>query len=877
MDKYTFNMLDNDIVKKNLSYNEILDFIRKQRGNGQFVGISDNEIFSYLNSKMTIRRTNNINTGINNTNTITKEFWDMPKEELLEKTLKTFTGGVTTDTNGQNVYTPKVIGEFFGKNNESYKYYNMNNTSYDPNNKEMKLLLCNATIINDNGMVQVNLNINKPDGQKNTANQFSLTFNPNNNKSIHRLITIAPGSGGWDATQWQEPDFKDYKNADFDSFLMSSPTGEMDCAILKFGGGVNGNESYDFVPQALDMINNGFHDTENIDNSEYRYTFTGISIGATKTVDCAKAVMQYRKETNSNNHTPMDFMLLDAANNGRDFAKALDDELKAELASTGSVIYAYEAKATGPKDAVNSVWGPLSEDDLIIVEVENAGASNHGSGRSHEQQLSNGEIKKVIDNFENYEDNKPTLVNAETENKYYLVIPKSEWDENKGQSYYEQRKAITEKQLNAFSKYREIKGMQEEGRYLNDLIGYVESENSEKSGYVNLASGETVNDDNILFAFQEIVEKANNIVGEVNKTNFRNDGFDYQLCENSTSDFPESLNRGNAFLYGISNNLLNIVSSDSQNIGIMLNDFIALDNAYGKKAIQMMNDAYSSGNYFQSDISIDRTISGDIDNSYYGIFEENIKEGSAGKIAMSDIDSMLSGNMLTGKIANALNSEYDDANRLKATIEDVINLPQGVAMGSAWVAEKARLIELSDCCDIRMTSAKKLQEAYVDALKNIKDYYDETTNLLVGSNINMGGVLDDGQIPVCEAKVTELQQEIDNLRIEYDECLIVPETISVLVSGSGTEDDPYRYETKPNPEYQIARARIAEINVLIPQKNEEINYNMIYISQLQGLANALNKSNEIVQNAILEINANYANAVKSIPIVNLSSISLGKL
>ena len=61
-------------------------------------------------------------------------------------------------------------------------------------------------------------------------------------------------------------------------------------------------------------------------------------------------------------------------------------------------------------------------------------------------------------------------------------------------------------------------------------------------------------------------------------------------------------------------------------------------------------------------------------------------------------------------------------------------------------------------------------------------------------------------------------------------------------------------------------------SVEIPERNEEINYNMTYIRQLEGLAGVLNAANATVQGAIDKVNSEYGAFVNSIPEVHVGAI-----
>ena len=900
MDKIVLEMLQNDVINMNLTQDQIAEYIRKQRSIGKFAGITDSEIYSYLNSKMhafrndAVQRNNTSSTKTINTNFRLDGNGNIVKENNKQS---------VTDN---NVNTPsKTMGNTYTTNTYPSNKSSDNSTKIsttDPSfweipKEDLAQRITNAfsnsasgnigingtPSVTDDGRVQIELYAGDTaiqDGR----NCFTITTSPNNPDSINRVVVMASGTGGW-----YQAEVLGYETGEIDEFLLNDSSANY--TVMRVANSSTSNDVYEYVPYVLEDLNNEFSGDNN--NQSFRYTFAGASASASEVIKGAQAVINYRRETNSDDHTPMDFMLIEAGDSASTFVRSMNaaTEVKDEMIRTGGIVYAYEKQQAGSGStearlAVNNL-GALTEDGMIIVEVENDGVTSHAYNgalyRSHEQQYSNGEVGRVINGFEGAgnDDYEPTYVvggdGNEHPNKYYLLIPKDSWDPKKKQDYYSQRQEVTEKQLNAFCEYREIKGYQEEpGKYLNDLIGYVESENKETGGYVNLASGASVSDDNILFDFQGIIDSANEVVSAINNTRYKNSGFDYQFCQDSTASFPESLNMANAFLYGISNTLLGVTAMDTQNIEQVLNDFIYLDNKYADQATSMMNNAYQNGNYFMGDVDVDQTNVENADKSYIGIFQENISKGQAGKISMSDIESMLSGSGLAGKIGENIQNEREDAMKLEAKINDMLSLSSNVAMGDVWEAEKARLQMLSDACKYRVAAANTLEKAYVQALESVQKYYEDTQAMLSGSTtIDMGGALDDGQIPVCEAMISQLQAEIEALRDEYDECAAVPP-----IRGTGryyTDEKGNKYEeTEPNePQYTNARNRMQAISTVeIPQRNQEINYNNIYIRQLEGLADVLNAANAIVQGAIDQVNSEYGSFVNSIPEVHVGSIEV---
>ena len=535
----------------------------------------------------------------------------------------------------------------------------------------------------------------------------------------------------------------------------------------------------------------------------------------------------------------MDFMLIDAANDAKDFVNKMNDnpKLKEELVNTGSIIYAYEADRAeihkSFKAAINN-YGSLVEDGMIIVGVTNPNGKYHAKADSHEQQFSNGELGNVVNYFS--ETTKSSLITTKSgiaeENEYFLIVPKPRSNsDDKNWDYYENRVSINEKQLNQFTEYREIKGIQPGKSYLMDLVTYIGIDNEEHEGYINLASyAPATSDDKVLFKFQDIVNKANNVITEINNTSFNANGFDYQFSHDSTTDFPESLNMGNVLLYSISNNMLDEVSCDMNNVHKILEKFLQLDHDYKEKALDMMNEAYDNGNFFKDDVSLNKVNTSGAMKVDYGIFGKKSSEGTAGRISMLDIDNILAGNTLSGYIGDGLKNEYDDAYRLQQQIDEMIYLSKDVACGKAWEAEKARLEKLSEFCSLRMEASQTLETAYIESLKLIRDY------------IGDDEYLDDG--------------ELDKYRQDLKTAKAVPPSIGTGAYIHLPNGMDYEIRKPNEPYYSDAQKQIPILEAKI--------------TKLEGLAAKLNDANKIICDAIDEVNSKYGNAVNNYSIVNLT-------
>ena len=338
----------------------------------------------------------------------------------------------------------------------------------------------------------------------------------------------------------------------------------------------------------------------------------------------------------------------------------------------------------------------------------------------------------------------------------------------------------------------------------------------------------------------------------------------------SSSTFPNSLNDGANFLYATSKDLMNKMALDIQNVEKITS---LLQETDENTLVKMLNETFGTNSLLGNSSDINSlAFDANVNNLLPDIFGVKINQGTVGRISMEDIDGIIRGNVLIGSIGNGLNQEIEETYAIKNDINNFLSTTN--MTGPVWEQLKIRFNDYINCCDDRIEASYCLQGAYVDALNLLRNYYYETADLIAGSNIYMGGALDDGQIPVCQETIVKLEADIENLKAEFDMCMAVPR---LRGTGIFVGEGRYRHEImEPNePEYTNAQMRAKEITyVVIPRKQQEIRYNNIYINQLNGLAGKLNKANEIIISAIDNIQANYTSKVSSIqPIMIDSSIS----
>ncbi len=724
--------------------------------------------------------------------------------------------------------------------------------TYDYSNKE-GYINTSANSIDSSTRYQIRLaTMNK--GETDT---MTITFDPTKTETLNRTIINYPGSGGWKAHG-----VEGYGVGNFDQYSLENDNGYV--TINMNGCGTN-PEMCKGAYNAAELIQKSYGNVA--DN--HRYVVTGASAGATSTVEMVNAIIQGRGDTD---HSPIDIMLLDGAASCEGFIAEIENNttVKNEMINSGSIIYAYESKDKdiGTKDgniiAIDNL-GQLAEKGMVIVEKDprNGGYPDHTGMNSNELMISNGESKRIVN--ESFDSNNES-------NKYNLILP------TKGSDGHYQTKEITERQLSAYSEYRKTMGSSEEIQYFKklsendlDIITLVQpnqiEEGSEKNQVTariiqkddnndsqlksNTSSNSTSQDNSTMIEYNAVVESANTIISSINETTFRdNTNLNYHFCQNTTADFPESLNQANAFLFATSGNLLNGISNDIKNIGNILESYALIDQELTNEA-GLLNGGII-GDTKAKDTSINNATYIDTNSLCTSLFGDQLKQGDVGKISASDISGMINGSELIGVIGNGLYSEYQDAKNLKESIEGLINNPN--ITSPEWKIMKERLNSYSDCCSARMKATEILEDAYLDSLIMVQDYMapDE--------------YLDDGEIGSYETKLATATAKVEQLEVENA-------TLSAIELVEETVTDPetgQSYTISNASEYYAAQQKIAANTAQIESLNIDITEYNRMLDKLYGWATVLNKANQIVDDAINQVNRIYGSEVNAINSVNVT-------
>ncbi len=295
--------------------------------------------------------------------------------------------------------------------------------------------------------------------------------------------------------------------------------------------------------------------------------------------------------------------------------------------------------------------------------------------------------------------------------------------------------------------------------------------------------------------YSGVLSSVNDIINSINTTSSLQGNIKESLTT-STSSIFDSISSGGNYLNNVSSNLLYQISLGMNNVGTMLDNFKITDANLAKIA-SGLNNGLKQGLFGSpsSTISTDKIQSFEsIVKSNTTLFDDNISIGKAGKIAVSELTSLIK------KQTDSLNSEISDASKMNTSLSNLINSSD--IQGSGWDAFKNILNKYKDCNETRSNAAQTLLDAYEEAKNKIIEY------------ISPDEEMDDGEIPEyeetiaklereiadCESKIASLKSEIARLSS------IQPKTVYTKTK-EGKKSSKLDYS-----EYNAAQARIAANN-----------------------------------------------------------------
>ena len=690
--------------------------------------------------------------------------------------------------------------------------------------------------------IRINGDIVQVDFTYQNGRSITVTFNPNDPSSLGKSLTVVPGAGG--LSEFGVAD--GYKTGQLNNYYLD---GNADYTSITFGGPYS-DENYatssiadKAVPQIEEIINGG---------NNPRHVVAGASQGSINTVDLAGEIFASYGDSEKQ---PVDIMLLDAKSdqaNGKGgcqpFVDYLNDHptVKQDLIDTGSVVYAYEGNnaITGSPDKALAALKELSSDGVHTLMIVNPELNAHGGVNSPEENISNGEVDKIFNGFD-IDPSIKELAAGKQENLYYIIDPNEEDGLKKDAEG--NIIAVTDDQV---SKYLES-SREEVRKNFNDL-STLEHITLQETPFKDVASTTENNNSRTSINYDSVVNNTNFVVDSINKTSFINNDFDYQYCD-STTTFPESLNEANAYLFNTSGALLNGIANDTKNIEQILLNYAYIDAHLADEAAYL-NPENNYGYYSREDVNVDKTATNEEQTRITSIFGENIAQGDAGKISLTDLENMVNGSQLTGPIGEGLANEMEDARDLKEKLENLLNSTD--IEDPTWNIMKDRLMEYQLCCDLRIAAAEILNDAYVESLNYVMDYMAPYKNL------------DDSEIPKYTDRIDKAIAKIAQLEATNTALGLVEAT---PIYGNDEEGNEIICGYDYSPVYEAQR-QIAANNEDIAVLQQQLIADQKYLDKLNGLAQTLNDANKIIDNALLEVENLYTNEVSTIDSVFVTPI-----
>ena len=692
----------------------------------------------------------------------------------------------------------------------------------------------------------------------------NLIYNPNDPTSLDNFFLVgrgtydgSPGDGNFDG---------DVAKAAFES---SNPVDYTTITIA--GTSQDSRVQVDSTcNQAMSMLKKYYDDpfaTQDTSSKTQTYSsavVSGASANGQNTVISVQEYMNSMKTDDAGVKRPIHIMLFDSAyadsNGGRErcemFTKALlkNDEVVNYMKDSNSVIFAYPQAYNGQKTLYNQAAGQLikvNDEGIAVVMCFNEDNRNHSTiygdydsrmaqsniyNASAEDEARLGEQKRVM-----AMDFSPTGNAYLDKNEYQF------FDEN-GELH-----DLPAERINEFV-----------DAYYNDRLGeFIEKiDNNEPYELTShdLLSGQ------VKVVYSSVINNLGGIISLINNTNF-NDAKTRVIGSNSTADLFNNLSSSNNYLFGLSSNLLNGISNDVNNIEQMLTNWAKTDADLANLA-NSLNNGNLNASLVGDSFTMDSMHFSEITSSFSGLFSGRVSEGSVGKISMSDLGSMFNGTTLTGSLGNLLDSEISDARNLQNSINSLISNPNIASPG--WNSMLNRLNFYEGCCEVRGWAAETLKAAYEKAFKIIYDhiYPDED--------------MDDSQIPEYVDKIEKLTKDINQaiftiaaLKAQNNVLSAVGPNCTTWYDEKGNECGYCDY----SPVY-AARAQIATNNALIESTTrakeiaeEAREEAKIYLNRLRELSVKMNEANNIINDAINQIESKYASEVYHVDTPRLSSIA----
>lgn len=208
--------------------------------------------------------------------------------------------------------------------------------------------------------------------------------------------------------------------------------------------------------------------------------------------------------------------------------------------------------------------------------------------------------------------------------------------------------------------------------------------------------------------------------------------------------------------------------------------------------------------------------------------------GTTGKISMSDINKVFSGGKLSGVLLENIESEINNSNALISEIssfQDSIKSSYYL-QGEVWNKISNKLDGYIDLMNSRIQSSNELKDAYTKALQLISDFMDGYD------------YIDDGELPILEANLKQLEAEITNCNH------IMTAKITVYTTDANGN-------TSSHEEFAFSAGERAAAQKLLQECEELKAIIEAYIEKINMLPEILSRAEQIVNDALSNIYSNY--------------------
>ena len=692
----------------------------------------------------------------------------------------------------------------------------------------------------------------------------NMVYNPNDPSSLDRFFEVGRGTfdgyspdGHFDLDLTKTA-FETDKYADFTTITVAGTSTD---SRIKVDSTCN---------QVMSMLKKYYDDPFAVQESgsktqTYNASIVGgASANGQNTVYTVQEFMNSMKTDSNGNKQPIHIMLFDDAyadSNGPKekcemFTKTLlnNKEVVEYMKDSNSVVFAYPQAASGQKVLYNQAAGQLSkvnDEGIAVVMCFNDKNYSHSTiTPSYEERMAQSIKYNISPEDEGRLGEQLRIMTmdfSKTGNDYL---------DNNEYQFFDENGHLHDLPAERINEYVDA--------FYNDRLGEFIEKLDNNEAY-ELTSHDLLTGQ-VKVVYSSVISNLGGIINLINNTNFSESNTRVNGA-NSTASLFDNLSSSNNYLFGLSSNLLNGISNDVNNIEQMLTNWAKTDADLANLA-STLNNGDLNASLVGDSFAMDSMHFSEITSSFSSIFSGRVTEGSVGKISMSDIGSVFNGSGLTGSLGNLLDTEISDARNLQNSITSLISNPNIASPG--WNSMLDRLNFYEGCCEVRGWAAETLKDAYERAFKIIYDhiYPDED--------------MDDGQIPEYVDKIEQLTRDINeaimkiaSLRAQNSVLAAVGPDCTTWIDENGNECGYCDY----SPVY-AARAQIAANNALIESTTrakeiaeEAKKEAIIYLNRLKELSVKMNEANNIINDAINQIESKYASEVYHVDTPRLSAIS----